>query len=95
MKIHVQTQTQIQTSGVDKVKNRHYQNQKGVMQQALTQLTTDRSIGHRPETSIIPDHTIGSKINAGQVPFYPDLLIKLPPRLPDINMYHNRRTTLD
>ena len=48
-----------------------------------------------PETHIMPDHTIRPEINAGQVPFYPDSLIKPPPRLPGIKMYDNRRTTLD
>ena len=34
-------------------------------------------------------------MNAEQVPFYPDPLIKLPPRLPDIKTQDNRRMTLD
>ena len=46
------------------------------------------------ETCIMPDHTIRPSIIIGQVPFYPDPLIKPPPRLPNIKMYDNRRTTL-
>ena len=48
-----------------------------------------------PETHIMPDHTIRMKINAEQVPFYPDPLIKPPLRLPDIKTHDNRRMTLD
>ena len=53
------------------------------MQPPLTKLTTDRSIGHMPKTHIIPDYIIRPKINTRQVPFYPDPLIKPPPRPPD------------
>ena len=34
-------------------------------------------------------------MNAEQVPFYPDPLIKSPPRPPDIKTQDNRRMTLD
>ena len=70
-----QTQTQIQTSGVDQVKEQTIPKQKEVIQPLLTKLTTDRSIGHMPETHIMPDHTIRPNIDAGQVLFYPDPLI--------------------
>ena len=43
----------------------------------------------------MPDHTIRPKLNAKQVPFYPDPLIKSPPRLPDIKTLDSRRMTLD
>ena len=66
-----------------------------MIQPPLTRLTTDRSIGYMPETCIKHDHTIRQKIKTGQVPFYPDLLINPPPRLPDIKTYDNRSTTLD
>ena len=48
-----------------------------------------------PETCIMPDHTIRPKINVEQVPFYPDPLIKPPPRPPDIKTEDNGRMTLD
>ena len=60
-----------------------------MVQQPVTKSTTDRSIGHMPETYIVPDHTIRPKINIRQVPFYPDTLIKPPPRLPDIKTQVN------
>ena len=95
MKIPVQTQTQMQTGGVDQVKEQTSPKRKEVIQPPLTKSTTDRSIGHMPETCIMSDHTIRPNINAVQVPFYPESLTKPPPRLPDIKMYDNRRTTLD
>ena len=61
MKIPVQIQPQIQTSGVDQVKEQTLPKQKEVVQPSLTKLTTDRSIGHMPGTNIIPDHIIGPK----------------------------------
>ena len=95
MKIPVQIQTQIQTSGVDQVKNQTLPKEKEVVQPYLTKLTTDRSTGHVPETHIIPDHTIRPKISTRKVSFYPDPLIKRPHRPPDIKTQDNRRTTLD
>ena len=85
MKISVQIQPQIQTSGVDQVKEQTLPKQKEVVQPPLTRLTTDRSMGHMPETCIRPDHTIRPQTNTRQVPFYLDPLIKPPPRLPDKN----------
>ena len=84
MKIPVQIQTQIQTSGVDQVKEQTLPKQKEVVQPPLTKFTTDRFMGHMPETCVIPDHTIKPKINTRQVPFYPDPLIRPPLRPPDI-----------
>ena len=43
----------------------------------------------------MPDHAIRPKMNAEQVPFYPDLLIKPPLMLPDIKTQDSRRMTLD
>ena len=71
----MQIQLQIQTSGIDQVKEQTLQKQKEVVHPPLTKPTTDRSIGHMPETCIIPDHTIRPKTNIRQVPFYPDPLI--------------------
>ena len=95
MKIPVQTQTQIQTSGVDQVREQTVSKQKKVIQPPLTRSTTDRSIGHMPETYIMPDHTIRPNVIGEQVPFYPDPLIKPQPRLPGIKSYDNRRMTFD
>ena len=53
------------------------------VQPPLTKLTADRSTGHMPEMQIIPDHTIRPQINTRQVPFYPNPLIKFPPRPQD------------
>ena len=94
MKIAVQIQLQIQTSGVEQVKEQTLPKQKEVNQPPLTGFTTDRSMGHMPETCIMHDHAIRPKINAEQIPSYPDPLIKPPPCLPDIKMYDNRRMTL-
>ena len=95
MKFPMQIQTQIQTYGVDQVKEKTLPKQKEVEQPPLTKLTTDRSIGHMPETCIIPDYTFRSIINTRKIQFYPDPLIKPTPRLPDRKMQDNRRMTLD
>ena len=99
MKIPVQIQPQIQTGGVDQVKEQTFNGfegkQKEVVQPLLTESTTDRSIGHMPETCIIPDHTIRPKINTRHIPFYQDPLIKPPLTPPDIRTQDNRRRTLD
>ena len=74
----MQIQLQIQTSGVDQVKEQTLPKEKEVVQPHLTKLITDISIGNMPETHIIPDHTFRPKTNIRQVTFYPDPLIKLP-----------------
>ena len=66
-----------------------------MVQPPLTKSTTDTSIGHMPETYIIPDYTIRPKINTRQFPFYPDPLRKPPLRLPDLKTQDNSRMTLN
>ena len=95
MKIPMQMQPQIQTSEVEQVKEQTLPKQKEVVQPPLNKSTTDRSIGHMPETCIVPGHTIRPRMNAEQVPFYLDPLIKPSPRPPDIKTQDNWRMTLD
>ena len=80
MKISVEIPPLIQTSGVNPIREQTLPKQKEVIQPPSTKPTTDRSIGHMPETCIMPDHAIKPKMNAEQVPFYPDPLIKPPPQ---------------
>ena len=61
MKIPVQTQPQIQAGRVNQVKEQTLPKQKEGIQPILTKPTTDRSIGHKPETCIMPDHTVRLK----------------------------------
>ena len=61
IKIPVQTQPQIQTSGVNQVKEKTLSKQEEGVQPPLTKPTTGRSIGHVPEICIMPDHTIRPK----------------------------------
>ena len=58
-------------------------------------MTTDRSTGQGPETCKMPDYTIIPNINAEQIPFYQDCLVKHPPRPQDIETCDNRRKTFD
>ena len=95
MKIPIQTQPLIQTSGVNPVKEQTLPKQKEGIQPLLTKPTTDRSTGYMPETSTMPDHTIRPNLNAEQVSFNPNPLIKPPSRLPDVKTKDNRRMTLD
>ena len=90
----MQIQTQIQTNRVDQIQQQTLPKQKEVVQPTPTKLISDRSIGHMPETHMVPEHTIRPK-NVRQVPFYLDPFIKPPPRPPDIKTQDNRRTTLD
>ena len=69
MKIPVQRQTQIQTGGIDQVKEQTLPTPKEVAQPSLTNSTTDRSMGHTPETHIMSDHTIRPNINVDKFHF--------------------------
>ena len=61
----------------------------------MTKPTTDRHIEQRPETCIMPEHTIRPKVTEMQIPIYPDPLKKPPPRLLDIKMQDDREINLD
>ena len=43
----------------------------------------------------MPEHTVRPNMNAEQIPFYPDPLIKPPLRPPDTKTQDNRKITLD
>ena len=61
----------------------------------MTKPATDRHKEQRPETCIMPEHTIRPKVIETQIPIYPDPLMKSPPRLPDVKMQHDRKINLD
>ena len=92
MKTPVQIPPLTQSSRVNPVKEQTLPEQKEVIQPPLTKPTTNR---HMPETCIMPDHAIKPKMNAEQILFYPDPLMKSPSRPPDVKKQDNRRMTLD
>ena len=94
MKIPIQTLPLIQTSEVNPVKEQALPEQKEVIHPSLTEPTTDRLVGHMPQTCIMPDYVIRPKLNAEQIPCYPDQLIKPPPRPSDVKTQDNRRMPL-
>ena len=61
----------------------------------MTRQTTVRHIEQKPETDIMPEHIIRSKVTEIKIPIYPDPLIKPPSRLPDIKMQDDRKINLD
>ena len=65
------------------------------IQTPLTKPTTDRLVGKLLETCIMFEHKIRPKMNEEQIPFYPDPLMKPPPRLPDIKTQDDRKINLD
>ena len=61
----------------------------------MTKQTTDKHIEQRPETCMMPEHTIRPKMTEMQISIYPDPLMKAPPRPPDIKMQDDRKINLD
>ena len=61
----------------------------------MTKPTTDRHLKQSPETSILLEHTIRPKVTETQIPIYPDLLMKPPPRLLDVKTQDDRKLNLD
>ena len=86
---------QLQSRNVSQIKEETLSNQKEGPQAPLTKQTTERHIEQRPETHIMPEHTIRPKMTETQIPIYPDPLVKPPPRLWDIEMQHDRKINLD
>ena len=84
MKAPAQVQSQVQTKDENQTRKQTLTKQKG-LQMSLTKQTTVRYIEQRPKNNIIPEH-INNKPTATEIkiPIYPDLLMKPPPRLPDI-----------
>ena len=75
---------QVQSKDVSQTREQTLSKQKEGTQTPLTKQTTDRHIEQRPETGIMPEHTIRPKVTETQIPIYPDPLMKPPPRLPDL-----------
>ena len=84
---------QVQPRDGSQIKEQTLSKQKEGMQTYLTKPTTDRHIDQRPETCIMPEHTIRPKVTETQIPIYPDPLMKPPPRLPDVKMQDDRKKT--
>ena len=61
----------------------------------MTRQTTVRHIEQRPETGIMPAHLIKPKVTGLKTSIYPDPLMKLPPRPPDIKAQDDRKINLD
>ena len=90
----MKTAIQVQPREVSQIKEPTLPKQKEGIQTPLTKSATDRLIGQMPETCIMPEHTIRPKMNAEQVLFYPDPLIKSLPRTPDIKTQDYRKINL-
>ena len=89
------TQVQLQSQDENQTREQTISKQRGGIQTPLTKQITVRHIEQKPETSIIPEHIIRLKVTGIQIPIYPDPLMKLPPRLPDIKMQDDRKINLD
>ena len=75
MKSPIQLQVQVQPRDVSQIKEQTLPKQKEAMQTPLIKPTTDRHIGKRPQTCIMPEHTIRPKVTETQIPIYPDPLM--------------------
>ena len=95
MKAPLQVQMQVQPRDVSQIKEQSLSKQKEGIQTPLTKPTTDRHIEQRPETCIMPEHTIRPKVTETQVPIYPDPLMEPPPRPLDIKMQDVRKINLN
>ena len=90
-----QVQTQVQSKNVSQTKEQTLSKQREGIQTPLTKQTTVRHIEQRPETDIMPAHTIRPKVTKTQISIYPDPLMKPPPIPPDIKMQDDRKINLD
>ena len=95
MCVPTQVQTQVQFKDVSKTREQTLSKQREGIQTPLTKQTTVRHIEQRPETGIMPEHTIRPKVTEMQIPISSDPLMKPPPRLLDIKMQDDRKINLD
>ena len=95
MKAPAQAQSQVQFKEENQTKVQTISKQREGIQTPLTRQTTIRHIEQRPETGIMPEHLIRPKVTEVKTPIYPDPLMKLPPRLPDIKVQDDRKINLD
>ena len=86
---------QVQPRDVSQIKEQILSKQKEGLQTPLPKPAADRHTEHRPETCIMPEHTIRPKVTETQISIYPDPLMKPPPRLPDVKMQNDRKINLD
>ena len=87
--------TQVQSKDENQTRKQTLSKQGEGIQVPLTKQTTVRHIEQRPETGIMPEHTIRPKMTETQLPIYPDPLMKPPPRVPDIKLQDGRKINLD
>ena len=95
MKAPVHIQPHDQPREIGQIKEQTLSKQKEGIQTPLTKSTTERLIGQMPENCIMHEHTIRPKMTDAQTPIYPDLLMKPPPKLPDIKTQDDRKINLD
>ena len=95
MKASTQVQLQLQSRDENQTREQTLLKQREGIQTPLIKQTTHRHIEQRPETGIMPEHIIRPKVIEIQIPIYPDPLIKLPPRPPDIKTQDDRKINWD
>ena len=95
MKAPMQVQSQVQSKDENQTSKQTSSKQRESMQTLVTRQTAIRHIEQKPETGIMPEHIIRSKVTEIQIPIYPDPLMKPPPRPPDIKMQDDRKMDLD
>ena len=84
-----------QPRDVSQIKDQTVSKQKEGIQRPLAKPTTDRHREQRPETCIMPEHTLRTKVTEMQIPIYPDSLMKPPPRPLDVKTKDDRKISLD
>ena len=95
MSVHSQVQMQVQSKDVSQTREQTLPKQREGIQTPLTKQTTVRHIEQRPETGIMPEHTIRPRVTEMHIPIYPDPLMKPPPRLLNIKMQDDRKISED
>ena len=76
---------QMQPRDVSQINDQTLSKQKEGIQTPLTNPTTGRHIEQRPETCIMPEHSVRTKVTETQIHIYPDPLMKPPPKPLDKN----------
>ena len=95
VKTLTQVQAQLKSNKENQVRNQTILEQKEAMYVAQARQNTDKCIEEEPENDTAPVYIHRPQATRIQVPFYPDPLMKPPPRPPDIKTQNDRQITLD
>ena len=95
MKARAHVQFQVQIKDENQTREQILSKKKEGIQMPLTKQTIVRHIKQRSDSGIMPQHINRPTVTEIKIPIYPDPLMKLPPKPPDVKVQDDRKINLE